>query len=78
MTTTKEIKDRLPSMKTMAVSTGSEVKWRVSFEEGVDETEIDRSLFPNKDEVNEDLFNLKWLCTQLRFDFAFITPSGIV
>ncbi|XP_046846609.1 uncharacterized protein LOC124440295 isoform X4 [Xenia sp. Carnegie-2017] len=76
MTTTKEIKNRLPSVKTMAVATDNEVKWRVSFEEGVDETEIDRSLFPNKDEVNEDLFNLKWLCTQLRFDFAFITPSG--
>ncbi|XP_046846608.1 uncharacterized protein LOC124440295 isoform X3 [Xenia sp. Carnegie-2017] len=76
MTTTKEIKNRLPSVKTMAVATDNEVKWRVSFEEGVDETEIDRSLFPNKDEVNEDLFNLKWLCTQLRFDFAFITPSA--
>lgn len=53
--------------------------WKVSFEEGVVKSDVNEDVLPkerNKAE-NHGFFDIKLIHTQWRYDFAFITPSGI-
>ena len=53
--------------------------WEVSFEEGIDPSHVDEDRLPKKKEiVGDNSFpNFQLVHTQWRYDFAFITPSGI-
>ena len=50
--------------------------WNVSFEEGVDQSQINEEALQENDDDSNDL-SLKLDRTHWRYDFGFTTPSGI-
>ena len=69
--TADEIQRRLKKIKDR-----NDTYWKVSFEEGIDPTDINKSALPDGEGIHGDL-GLKLVHTQWRYDFAFVTPSGI-
>lgn len=51
--------------------------WKVSFEEGVVSSDVNDDALPKLGDVNHNFFELQLDHTQWRYDFAFVTPSGI-
>ena len=53
--------------------------WEVSFEEGIDPSDVDEDRLPKRKEiVGDNSFpNFQLVHTQWRYDYGFITPSGI-
>ena len=49
--------------------------WKVSFEEGIDPTDINDDQLPKSGDENRGFLNLKLVHTQWRYDFGFITPT---
>jgi hypothetical protein len=66
-------------MKTMsgAKSKNKDAYWKVSFEEGVNPLHLHDDELPKSGDKSDRFFGLELLHTQWRYDFGFITPSGI-
>ena len=48
--------------------------WKISFEEGVDQSSFDEDSLPKTGDENHDFFDIKLVHTQWRYDFGFQTP----
>ena len=53
--------------------------WKVSFEEGIHPSDVDEDKLPKAKKIVEDnsFPNFRLVHTQWRYDYAFVTPSGI-
>lgn len=54
-------------------------KWKFSFEEGVFKSDVNEDALPNEENKSENygFFDIKLIRTQWRYDFTFVSPSGI-
>ena len=50
--------------------------WKVSFEEGIDPSDVNKDSLPNEGETR-GFYDLRLIHTQWRYDYGFGTPSGI-
>ena len=53
--------------------------WKVSFEEGIDPPDVNEDKLPKEKKIVEgnSFPNFQLVHTQWRYDYAFITPTGI-
>ena len=53
--------------------------WKFSFEEGVLKSDVNEDALPNEEDKAEShgFFYIKLIRTRWRYDFAFVSPSGI-
>lgn len=54
--------------------------WKFSFEEGVFKSDVNEDALPNEEsraKNHDGFFDIKLIHTQWRYDFTFVTPSGI-
>ena len=72
-----EINTRVKKVFSQATSHNQETDghWRVSFEEGINQTDINDGQLPKSGEGNHGFLDLKLVHTQWRYDFGFTTPT---
>ena len=58
----------------LKIDNNRNARWKDSFEEGVDPSDVNQSALPEGSEPHGDL-HLKLIRTQWRYDFTFATPS---
>ena len=77
--TTSDVDERIRKRIDQTTNNETSNNWKFSFEEGVLKSDVNEDALPNEEDKAEShgFFYIKLIRTRWRYDFAFVSPSGI-